>query len=162
MRTMFLGRGSLRGVAVVLAFLGLASHAEAQQEISYPGLAFSSSDQSMWSTGDGFVFSYDRRFTEPANTGSQQVNPGPVSGSGVTVDTRFAVSAGGEVGVGVGFGVNGGLVDADLVYNAGFVAPPPANSPANPVNLNPACPRLTHAIPGPNRIAGAQQTLRRG
>lgn len=112
-----------RGVAVVLAFVAWGGQAEAQREVSYDGLAFSTSDQSMWSTGDGFVFDYEERFTESANTGSLPVNPGPVSRSGVTVDTQFAVSAGGEVGVGVGFGVNGGLVDADVLYNASFRAP---------------------------------------
>ena len=117
------GLGGLRGVAAVLACLACGAQAVAQQRISYDGLPFSASDQSMWSSGAGFVFDYEERFTEPANTGSQGVNPGPVSGSGVTVDTRFAVSAGGELGVGVGFGVNGGLVDANLLYNADFVAP---------------------------------------
>ena len=123
MREKFLRSGSFRGVAVIAALMGCPSHARAQQEVSYRGLSFSTSEQSMWKTGDGFVFDYEERFTESANTGSLPVNPGPVRSSGVTVDTQFAVSAGGEVGVGVGFGVNGGLVDADLLYDAGFVAP---------------------------------------
>jgi hypothetical protein len=46
-----------------------------------------------------------------------------VSASGVTVDTRFAVSMTGELGVGLGFGLNSGQVETLLEYDIALEAP---------------------------------------
>lgn len=80
-------------------------------------LSFETRDQSMWASGDAFIFNDVREFLSPSfSTGSIVINPGPISASGITVDPRFAFSASGQFGVATGFHINSGSVDAKLDY----------------------------------------------
>ncbi len=109
-------------LVAAVAVLAVAGIAHAQQT-SRTTARFTSIEQSMWASGGGFVYDFAQDYTVGAETGSLTVNPGPVSGSGVTVDTRFAVSAVAELGVGVGFGLDSGTVDAAMFYDIDMTAP---------------------------------------
>lgn len=112
----------IRPLAAAAALLAVAGAVQAQQT-SRTTARFTSIEQSMWASGAGFVYDFAQDYTVGAETGSLGINPGPVSGSGVTVDTRFAVSAVAELGVGVGFGLDSGTVDASLLYDIDMTAP---------------------------------------
>ncbi|MCA9278609.1 MAG: hypothetical protein R3B58_03430 [Phycisphaerales bacterium] len=101
----------------------VAGSACAQTQVSSTNALFITSQQSMWASGTGFVYDFAEDYTYGISTGSLTVDPAPVSASGVTVDTRFAASAWGELGVGIAFGLNSGLVDAALNYDIGIEAP---------------------------------------
>jgi len=71
-----------------LAGLGLPLTAVAQQTQFVSDVAsFSSGLRSMWDSGGGFQYDFNEDYTVGASTGSLQIDPGPVSNSGVTVDT---------------------------------------------------------------------------
>jgi hypothetical protein len=87
-------------------------------------LSFQTKEQSMWSSGDGFVFDWSKEFLTPQiSTGSVWIDPGPITNSGVTVDTRFAFSAAGRMGVGAGFYLTAGHVDANLDFDVSLSTP---------------------------------------
>lgn len=109
--------------AVLASLAGLASATQAQEQVVETRAMFASAGQSMWASGSSFVYDWGRDFTVGADTGSLEINPPPVSGSGVTVDTRFAVSAAATLGVGVGFGLDSGTVNAFLDYDVALRAP---------------------------------------
>ncbi len=89
-------------------------------------LAFQSQDQSMWASGDAFIFDYKDEFLSPAfGTGSIVINPGPIRGGGITVDPRFAFSAVGQMGVAPGFYINSGSVSATIDYGVDIGAASP-------------------------------------
>ncbi|MFI4915252.1 MAG: hypothetical protein ACIAS6_01945 [Phycisphaerales bacterium JB060] len=111
-----------RSAATILAALTMAGLAHGQQVLRTEA-SFASVEQSMWASGAGFVYDFNRDYVVSPSTGSLPINPGPVSASGVTVDTRFAVSAVADLGVGVGFGLDSGTVDASLRYAIDMVAP---------------------------------------
>ncbi len=109
------------GVGLLIAWSGGAAQAG---QVYESDLSFVTSGQNMWATGDGFEFDWSQEFLSPAiSTGSLWVDPPAVTNSGITVDTRFAVSAVGRMGIGAGLYMNGGLVDAGLDYEAAIAAP---------------------------------------
>ncbi len=110
--------------ALLTALAGLLPAAALAQEQTIETRAmFAASGRSMWASGTSFVYDYGRDFTVGVNTGSMEINPAPVSASGVTVDTRFSVSAAATLGVGVGFGLDSGTVNAFLDYDVALRAP---------------------------------------
>ncbi|MEQ8315917.1 MAG: hypothetical protein RIE77_08575 [Phycisphaerales bacterium] len=115
-------RTNFRPLATAISLLAVAGTAVAQQT-SRTTARFTSIEQSMWASGGGFVYDFAQDYTVGAETGSLPINPPPVSASGVTVDTRFAVSAVAELGVGVGFGLDSGTVDAAMFYDIDMTAP---------------------------------------
>ncbi len=120
---MRLHRRGAWGLVIVFA-CGLHGAARAGQVYDGAGLSFATTGQNMWATGDGFEFNWSQEFLSPAiSTGSLWINPAPVTVSGITVDTRFAVSAVGQMGVGAGLYMNGGLVDANLDFDVALEAP---------------------------------------
>gem|GEM_PF-5683121 len=112
----------IRLSAAAAAVLAVAGGVHAQQT-SRTNARFTSVEQSMWASGAGFVYDFAQDYIVGAETGSLTVNPPAVSGSGVTIDTRFAVSAVADLGVGVGFGIDSGTVDAAMHYDIDMTAP---------------------------------------
>lgn len=92
-------------------------------------LSFNTEDQSIWSSGDAFIFDFKKQFLTPSfSTDSIKIDPGPVKTSGITVDPRFAFSAEGQMGVEAGFLLNSGSVDANIDYDVNFQAPASLNA----------------------------------
>ena len=120
--------GRCQSGALILVF-GIVSMPVQATEFFNASLSFETRDQSMWATGDAFIFDYRQEFLSPAfSTGSIFINPGAVSGGGITVDPRFAFSATGQMGVAAGFYLNSGSINANLDYGVSIGAASPVRT----------------------------------
>lgn len=124
MRTTIKQMAAKRGWLVVAGGMLSIPALAGAAELFNSSVSFSTQGQSMWGSGNAFIFDYRKPFLSPSfSTGSLFVNPGPISANGVTVDPRFAFSATGQMGVEAGLYMNSGSVDANLGYDVSISAP---------------------------------------
>jgi hypothetical protein len=114
-------------LAIAIALVSCVS-APAGQQVVDSDLSFATQDQSIWSSGDAFMFDYLQFFgIDPAAT-TTTVNPAAVSGgtapfSNWTVDPFFQFRTDFKLGMEVGAKINGGSIDANLDYHVALEAP---------------------------------------
>ena len=120
-------RRSVLHWAIALVCLASSPATEAQQVFD-SNLSFTTADQSMWDSGEAFIFDYLQFFGIDPAPRATTVNPSVVSGgtppfSNWTVDPYFLFETDFRLGMEIGAKVNGGSIDANLDYHVALEAP---------------------------------------
>ncbi len=103
--------------------------ARATQQLVSSNISFTTEDQSMWDSGEAFIFDYLDFFgIDPAPNAGHYVNPAPVSGGSApfshwTVDPFFRFRTDFKLGMELGAKINSGSIDANLDYHVALEAP---------------------------------------
>ena len=111
-------------IKVVVAIVGAMSvEVAADNLLLDTSASFQTSAQSIWGSGDAFIFNYSQFVGVTADPSSTTINPSRFGSSGYYIDPYFLYDSKLRAGIQLGAQVNGGSIDANLDYNIQLQAP---------------------------------------
>lgn len=118
---------TLRTAAALLLVTAYAAPALAQQSLVNTTTSFSTSNQSIWSSGNAFIYNFNQ-FVGIDSGGYSTATIGSgsgdtVSAAGYKVNPYTTMRSAYRVGMDLGAEINGGSINANLDYNLSLFAP---------------------------------------